>query len=30
MPRKGFIPRREAIADPKFDSVLVNFLIGAP
>jgi small subunit ribosomal protein S7 len=29
MPRKGFIPRREAIADPKFDSVLVTRFINA-
>ena len=29
MPRKGFIPRREAIADPKYDSVLVTRFINA-
>ena len=29
MPRKGFIPRREATADPKFDSVLVTRFINA-
>ena len=29
MPRKGFIPRRESIADPKFDSVLVTRFINA-
>src|SRR5689334_8613909 len=29
MPRKGFIPRRDAIADPKYDSVLVTRFINA-
>ena len=29
MPRRGFIPRRESIADPKFDSVLVTRFINA-
>ncbi|HET7225874.1 MAG TPA: 30S ribosomal protein S7 [Candidatus Eisenbacteria bacterium] len=29
MPRKGFIPRREAVADPKYDSVLVTRFINA-
>ena len=29
MPRKGFVPRRDAVADPKFDSVLVTRFINA-
>jgi len=29
MPRKGFVPRREAVADPKFDSVLVTRFVNA-
>ena len=29
MPRKGAVPRREPIADPKFDSVLVTRFINA-
>jgi len=29
MPRKGFTPRREAAADPKYDSVLVTRFINA-
>ena len=29
MPRKGYTPRREAAADPKFDSVLVTRFINA-
>src|SRR5262252_3409441 len=29
MPRKGYIPRRESAADPKFDSVLVTRFINA-
>ena len=29
MPRKGFIARREAAADPKFDSVMVTRFINA-
>ncbi len=29
MPRKGFIPRREPVADPKYDSVLVTRFINA-
>jgi small subunit ribosomal protein S7 len=29
MPRKGQIPRREAIADPKYDSVLVTRFVNA-
>ena len=29
MPRKGYTPRREASADPKFDSVLVTRFINA-
>jgi len=29
MPRKGSVPRREPIADPKFDSVLVTRFINA-
>jgi small subunit ribosomal protein S7 len=29
MPRKGFIPRRDAVPDPKFDSVLVTRFLNA-
>jgi small subunit ribosomal protein S7 len=29
MPRKGYIPRRESAADPKYDSVLVTRFINA-
>ena len=29
MPRKGYIPRREAVPDPKYDSVLVTRFINA-
>jgi small subunit ribosomal protein S7 len=29
MPRKGSVPRREAVADPKYDSVLVTRFINA-
>ena len=29
MPRKGSVPRRESIADPKYDSVLVTRFINA-
>ena len=29
MPRKGFIPRRESPADPKYDSVLVTRFVNA-
>ena len=29
MPRKGYVPRRESAADPKFDSVLVTRFINA-
>ena len=29
MPRKGFIPRRESAADPKYDSVLVTRFVNA-
>ena len=29
MPRKGFIPRREATPDPKYDSVLVTRFVNA-
>ncbi len=29
MPRKGQIPRREAVADPKYDSVLVTRFVNA-
>ena len=29
MPRKGYIPRRETPADPKFDSVLVTRFVNA-
>ena len=29
MPRKGSVPRREPVADPKFDSVLVTRFINA-
>jgi small subunit ribosomal protein S7 len=29
MPRKGQVPRRESIADPKFDSVLVTRFVNA-
>jgi len=29
MPRKGQVPRREAIADPKYDSVLVTRFVNA-
>src|SRR5262247_3439218 len=29
MPRKGYTPRREAAADPKYDSVLVTRFINA-
>jgi len=29
MPRKGYVPRRESAADPKYDSVLVTRFINA-
>ena len=29
MPRKGYVPRRESIADPKYDSVLVTRFVNA-
>src|SRR5438093_3788903 len=29
MPRKGQIPRREAVSDPKYDSVLVTRFVNA-
>ena len=29
MPRKGFVPRREATPDPKYDSVLVTRFVNA-
>ena len=29
MPRKGFIPRREVVADPRFDNVLVTRFVNA-
>ncbi len=29
MPRKGQVPRREAVADPKYDSVLVTRFVNA-
>ena len=29
MPRKGYVPRRESVADPKYDSVLVTRFVNA-
>ena len=29
MPRKGYVPRRESVADPKYDSVLVTRFVTA-